>query len=125
MLGSLFIVVRYNPSNLPLERLGIGDYTILDSDESNQDLRSANLLVAPRACDVDDLRAVARHIKQEYQGYDYMSMIFHRRFAESSCKALAVVGLSQKRRQRVGDIEDEPLSGSRNGDNVYFFRLTS
>ena len=66
----LLVVVLFNPSKLPLELLGLMDYTILDSDESNRDLRSASLLVATPSCAVDDLRPVARDIKQQYRGYD-------------------------------------------------------
>jgi hypothetical protein len=120
-LGLLFVIVVYNPSKLPLELVGIRDYTILDSDESNRPLRSASLYVATKGCAVDGLRTVAREIKQEYRGYDYMDINFTRRFAESPCKAVAVLGLTEKRRKRVGEIEDEPLSESRNGDDVFFF----
>lgn len=122
--GLLFVIVVYNPSKLPLELLGIRDYTILDSDESNRPLRSASLYVATKRCDVDELRTVAREIKQEYRGYDYVDILFTRRFAESPCEAVAVIGLTEMGRKRIGDVEDEPLSGSKNGDDVYFFRLT-
>lgn len=111
----------YNPSKLPLELVGIREYTILDSDESNQPLRSASLYVATKTCAVDDLRDVSRDIKQQYWVYAYVDILFTRRFTESSCRAVAVIGLTEKGRKRVGDIEGEPLSRSRNGDDVFFF----
>jgi hypothetical protein len=43
------VIVLYNPSKLPLELVGLKDYTILESDDSNRDLRSASLLVATRS----------------------------------------------------------------------------
>jgi len=46
VLVTLLVIVLYNPTKLPLELVGIKDYTILDSDESNQDLHSASLLEA-------------------------------------------------------------------------------
>jgi hypothetical protein len=121
VLGALLLIALYNPSKLPLELVGLADYTILDSDESNHDLRSADLLVATRSCAVDDLRTVARDIKQEYR--DYVDILFTRRFAKSSCKAVAVIGLTEKGRRRVQDIEGEPLSGSKNDDEVFFYEL--
>ena len=123
VLVTLLVIVLYNPSKLPLELFGLKDYTILDSDESNRDLRSASLLAATPSCAVDELRTVARDIKQEYRGYDYIDVLFKRRFSESSCKAVAVIGSTEKGRRRVQDIEDEPLSGSKNGDGVYFYAL--
>ena len=123
VLVTLLVIVVYNPSKLPLELVGLKDYTILDSDESNRDLRSASLLVATPSCAVDDLRAVARDIEQEYSGYDYIDILFKRRFSESACKAVAVIGLTEEGRRRVQDIEGEPLSGSKNGDEVFFYEL--
>ena len=123
VLVTLLVIVLYNPSKLPLELVGIKDYTILDSDESYQDLRSASLLVATPSCAVDELRTVARDIKQEYRGYDYIDILFKRRFSESSCKAVAVIGSTEEGRKRVQGIEDEPLSGSKNGDDVFFYEL--
>jgi hypothetical protein len=72
---------------------------------------------------VDDLRPVARDIKQGYRGYDYIDILFERRFSESSCKAVAVIGSTEKGQRRVGGIEGEPLSGSKNGDGVFFYDL--
>ena len=123
VLVTLLVIVVYNPSKLPLELVGLKDYTILDSDESNRDLRSASLLVATPSCAVDDLRPVARDIEQEYRGYDYIDILFKRRFSESACKAVAVIGLTEEGRRRVQDIEGEPLSGSKNGDEVFFYEL--
>ena len=123
VLVTLLVIVVYNPSKLPLELVGLKDYTILDSDESNRDLRSADLLVATPSCAVDELRAVARDIEQEYRGYDYIDILFKRRFSESACKAVAVIGLTEEGRRRVQDIEGEPLSGSKNGDEVFFYEL--
>jgi hypothetical protein len=123
VLVMLLVIVLYNPSKLPLELIGLKDYTILDSDESNQDLHSASLLVATPSCAVDDLRAVARDIEQEYRGYDYIDILFKRRFSESACKAVAVIGLTEEGRRRVQDIEGGPLSGSKDGDEVFFYEL--
>ena len=123
MLGSLLVIALYNPSKLPLELVGLADYTILDSDESNHDLRSADLFVATSSCAVDDLRTVARDLKQEYRDYDYVSILFTRRFSESHCKAVAVIGSTEEGQRRVRDIEGEPLAGSKNGDEVFFYEL--
>lgn len=123
VLVTLLVIVLYNPSKLPLELVGLRDYTILDSDESNQDLHSASLLVATPSCAVDELRTVARDIKQDYRGYDYIDILFKRRFSESACKAVAVIGLTDEGRRRVQDIEGEPLWGSKNGDGVFFYEL--
>jgi len=123
VLVILLVIVLFNPSKLPLELVSLKDYTILDSDESNQELRSADLLVATPSCAVDDLRTVAKDIKQEYRGYDYIDILFKRRFSESACKAVAVIGSTEEGRRRVQDIEGEPLSGSKNGDEVFFYEL--
>ena len=123
VLVTLLVIVLYNPSKLPLELVGLKDYKILDSDESNQDLRSASLLVAPPSCAIDDLRTVARDIEREHRGYDYIDILFKRRFSESACKAVAVIGSTEEGRRRVQEIEGEPLSGSKNGDEVFFYEL--
>ena len=123
ILVALLVIVVYNPSKLPLELVGLKDYTILDTDESNQDLRSTDLLVATPSCTVDELRTVARDIEQEYRGYDYIDILFKRRFSESACKAVAVIGSTEEGRRRVQEIEGEPLSGSKNGDEVFFYEL--
>jgi hypothetical protein len=123
LLAALSVVVLNDPLKLPLELVGTRDYTILDSDESNQNLRAAELQVAPRTCAVDQLRVMARDIKREYDSYDVVNIPFHRRFAKSPCNAVAVIGLTEKSRKRIVGIEAEPLSGSKNGDEVYFFRF--
>jgi len=96
VLVTLLVVVVYKPSKLPLELFGLKDYTILDSDESKRDLRSADLLVATPSCAVDNLRPVARDIKREYRSYDYIDILFKHRFSESSCKAVAVIGSTEE-----------------------------
>jgi hypothetical protein len=121
VLVILLVIVLFDPSKLPLELVGIKDYTILDSDESNRDLRSASLLVATPSCAVDELRPVARGIEQQYRGYDYIDILYKRRFSESACKAVAVIGSTEKGRRRVQGIEGEPLSGTKNGDGVFFY----
>jgi hypothetical protein len=121
VLVTLPVIVLYNPAKLPLELVGLKDYTILDSEESNQDLRSADLLVASPSCAVDELRPIVRDIKQDYRGYDYIDILFKRRFSESSCKAVAVIGSTEEGRRRVQDVEGEPLSGSKNGEGVFFY----
>jgi hypothetical protein len=121
VLVTLLVIVLYNPAKLPLELVGLKDYTILDSEESNQDLRSADLLVASPSCAVDELRPIVRDIKQDYRGYDYIDILFKRRFSESSCKAVAVIGSTEEGRRRVQDVEGEPLSGSKNGEGVFFY----
>jgi hypothetical protein len=121
VLVTLLVIVLYNPAKLPLELVGLKDYTILDSEESNQDLRSADLLVASPSCAVDELRPIVRDIKQDYRGYDYIDILFKRRFSESSCKAVAVIGSTEEGRRRVQDVEGEPLSGNKNGEGVFFY----
>ena len=121
LLTTLFIILRYNPSKLPLESVGITNYTILDSDASNRGWRSADLTVAPRTCATNELRDVARDIKQKFRPYDYVSVLFYRRLPSSPCRKVAVIGLTEKGLERAGDIEGEPLSGSRNGDGVFLF----
>ena len=123
VLVMLLVIVLFNPTKLPLELVGLKDYTILDSDESKRDLHSASLLVATPSCAVDELRTAARDIEKEYRGYDYIDILFKRRFSEASCKAVAVIGLTEKGRRYVQGIEGEPLSGSKNGDEVFFYEL--
>ena len=53
----------------------------------------------------------------------YIDILFKRRFSESACKAVAVIGSTEEGRRRVQDIEGEPLSGSKNGDEVFFYEL--
>jgi hypothetical protein len=123
VLVALLVIVVYNPSKLPLELVGLKDYTILDTDESILHLRSTDLLVATPSCAVDELRTVARDIEEDYRGYDYIDIIFKRRFSESACKGVAVIGSTEEGRRRVQEIEGEPLSGSKNGDEVFFYEL--
>lgn len=115
-----------NPTWLPLEKFGITEYKVLDSDIADDGLRSADLTVSGGdASSPEEFRAIARNIKKDegYRDPDYISILFVERLSDAPPELVAVVALTERGRERVREIRDDPLSGSKDGDGVYLYEF--
>lgn len=123
-------LIRDNPTRLPLEVVGLSDYTILDSDvgdysgTSYEGMRGAALTVSTKKTVEGDLRSIARTIKadEDYEGYDFLEVGFTDRSAGYPVTGFAFVAISEKAERAIRS--EKVSSGSRNDDSVYFFDVS-
>ena len=103
-------------------------YDVLDSDDEDlagtslEALRTATLLVSTQSEEEEDLRAIARDLKEDHEGYDALTVLFVERGAGGPPgKGVAVVVLTPKGERVLQNIRTAPVTDGEDGDGVHLF----